>query len=163
MRRLKPLLLLIWRDVPFPEWLRHVFLRLLNPSWMVGVMGLVQDDDGRILVLEHTYRHVRPWGLPGGWLKRGEAPYEGLAREIMEETGLTVRVEELLGAEINQPRVLDLIYRCRVLSGTYGPTAETRRARWVAPSELPPLLIPQERMLQQVGIVPDPRAASDEP
>jgi hypothetical protein len=49
-------LLRIWRDVPFPGWMRQVFLRVLNPSVMVGAMALIQDDQGRVLVLEHTYR-----------------------------------------------------------------------------------------------------------
>ena len=73
-----PLLLRIWRDVPFPAWLRYVFLRVLNPSFMVGAMALIQDEHGRILVLEHTYRRAIPWGLPGGWLKHAESP-EGWA------------------------------------------------------------------------------------
>src|SRR5207244_912126 len=66
---LRPLLLRLWRDVPFPGWMRHVFLRILNPSFMVGAMALIQDEQGRILILEHTYRRQVPWGLPGGWLK----------------------------------------------------------------------------------------------
>src|ERR1700730_16450990 len=52
----RSVLLRIWRDVPFPGWMRHGFLRVLNPSFMVGAMALIQDDQGRILFLEHTYR-----------------------------------------------------------------------------------------------------------
>src|SRR5437870_13835634 len=82
------LLLRVWRDVPFPGWMRTLFLRMLNPSVMVGAMALIQDDQGRILVLEHTYRRRTPWGLPGGWLKGAETPEAGLVREVLEETGL---------------------------------------------------------------------------
>jgi hypothetical protein len=49
-------LLRIWRDVPFPGWLRRRFLRMLNPSFMAGAMALIQDDQGRMLILEHTSR-----------------------------------------------------------------------------------------------------------
>src|SRR5689334_1733353 len=93
------LLLRIWRDVPFPNWLRHLFLRVLNPSYMVGAMALIQDEAGRVLVIEHTYRREVPWGLPGGWLKRAESPELGLVREVFEETGLHVRVDALLAAD----------------------------------------------------------------
>ena len=62
---LRPLLLRLWRDVPFPGWMRHVFLRILNPSFMVGAMALIQDEQGRILILEHTYRRQVPWGPRG--------------------------------------------------------------------------------------------------
>src|SRR4051794_33921533 len=96
--RLRPILLWVWRDVPFPGWLRQVFLRILNPSFMVGAMALIRDADGRLLVLEHTYRREVPWGLPGGWLKKGESPELGLMREVFEETGLRVRVDALLAA-----------------------------------------------------------------
>src|ERR1051326_7603255 len=91
--RSRRILLRIWRDVPFPGWLRHVFLRILNPCFMVGAMALIQDDAGRILLVEHTYRRDVPWGLPGGWLKRAESPERGLAREVYEETGLRIRVD----------------------------------------------------------------------
>src|ERR671934_2705430 len=88
--RLRPLLLRVWRRGAFPSWLRHIFLRILNPSFMVGAMALIQDDEGRILILEHTYRRRVPWGLPGGWLKHAESPEAGLVREVFEETGFGV-------------------------------------------------------------------------
>ncbi|HET6315192.1 MAG TPA: NUDIX domain-containing protein, partial [Chloroflexota bacterium] len=89
--RVKPVLLSIWRDVPFPPWLRHVFLRILNPSFMVGAMALILDDQGRLLLLHHTYRRELPWGLPGGWLRHAESPESGLMREVFEETGMQIK------------------------------------------------------------------------
>src|ERR1051326_8841721 len=123
--RSRRILLRIWRDVPFPNWLRHVFLRILNPSFIVGAMALIQDDAGRILVVEHTYRRRIPWGLPGGWLKRAESPEAGLAREVYEETGLNVRVEALLAADFWNSNQFDLLYRCSVVSGAYRGSDET--------------------------------------
>ena len=108
------LLLRIWRDVPFPGWLRYLFLRVLNPSFMVGAMALIQDDAGRLLILEHTYRREVPWGLPGGWLRRSESPETGLQREVLEETGLVVRVDALLAADFwghDEMRILRLLVR----------------------------------------------------
>src|SRR5947208_15535411 len=69
---LRPLLLRLWRDVPFPGWMRQIFLRILNPSVMVGAMALIQDEHGHILILEHTYRRRGPWSLPGGRLTHAE-------------------------------------------------------------------------------------------
>jgi len=123
------LLLRIWRDVPFPNWLRHIFLRVINPSYMVGAMALIQDDAGRVLVIEHTYRREVPWGLPGGWLKRAESPEAGLVREVFEETGLHVRVDALLAADFWGAGQFDLLYRCTVLSGAYRGSDETRSGR----------------------------------
>jgi 8-oxo-dGTP diphosphatase len=151
MRRV---LLRIWREVPFPGWLRLVFLRVLNPSFMVGAMALIQDDQGRILVLEHTYRRAVPWGLPGGWLKHAESPEAGLAREVLEETGLRVRVDALLAADFWGGDQLDLLYRCSVESGTYTSSDETGLHRWAAVDELPELLPNQRFLLRKAGILP---------
>jgi ADP-ribose pyrophosphatase YjhB (NUDIX family) len=150
--RRRRILLRLWRDVPFPSWLRQSFLRVLNPSFMVGAMALIQDNQGRVLVLEHTYRRRVPWGLPGGWLKQAESPEAGLAREVLEETGLMVRVEALVAADFWGDSQLDLMYRCTVESGTYSPSDETGLHRWVAPAELPELLPNQRALLDKVGL-----------
>jgi 8-oxo-dGTP diphosphatase len=149
---LRPLLLRLWRDVPFPGWMRQVFLRILNPSFMVGAMALIQDEHGRILILEHTYRREVPWGLPGGWLKHAESPETGLAREVLEETGLSVRVDALLAAEFWGDTQLDLLFRCTVESGSYQSSDETGLHRWVSLDELPELLPNQWGMLRKAHI-----------
>jgi 8-oxo-dGTP pyrophosphatase MutT (NUDIX family) len=151
--RLRPILLRLWRDVPFPNWSRTLFLRLINPSVMVGAMALIQDEQGRILVLEHTYRKHLPWGLPGGWLKRAETPEMGLAREVLEETGLAVSVDALLAAEFWERSQLDLLFRCTVTHGSYTPSDETGLHRWLYPHELPPLLPNQTALLRKAGLV----------
>ena len=149
---LRPLLLRLWRDVPFPGWMRQVFLRILNPSFMVGAMALIQDEHGRILILEHTYRRHVPWGLPGGWLKHAESPETGLTREVLEETGLRVRVDTLLAAEFWGDTQLDLLFRCTVESGSYKSSDETAEHRWAAPDDLPELLPNQLAMLRKAHI-----------
>ena len=146
------LLLRIWRDVPFPGWLRYLFLRVLNPSFMVGAMALIQDDAGRLLILEHTYRREVPWGLPGGWLRRSESPETGLQREVLEETGLVVRVDALLAADFWASGQFDLLYRCSVMSGTYRPSDETSNYCWSAIHELPRLLPNQWALLRKAGL-----------
>ncbi|MDQ3809798.1 MAG: NUDIX domain-containing protein [Chloroflexota bacterium] len=151
--RAKPLLLRIWRDVPFPRWMRQLFLRVLNPSFMIGAMALIMDEQGRILVLEHTYRRDVPWGLPGGWLKQAESPELALAREVWEETGLRVSVDELLAADVWGGKQFDLLYRCTVRSGSYTSSDETARHRWAALTELPELLPNQRMLLRKAGVL----------
>jgi 8-oxo-dGTP diphosphatase len=150
----RTVLLRIWRDVPFPNWMRHVFLRILNPSFMVGAMALIQDAQGRVLLLEHTYRRRVPWGMPGGWLKQAESPETGLAREVFEETGFHVRVEALLAADFWGDSQLDLLFRCTVESGSYQSSDETGLHRWVALDELPELLPNQVALLHKAGLFP---------
>jgi 8-oxo-dGTP diphosphatase len=149
----RPLLLRVWRDVPFPSWMRHVFLRVLNPSFMIGAMALIQDEQGRILVLEHTYRKAIPWGLPGGWLRYAESPEVGLVREVFEETGFTVEVDTLMAADFWGRGQLDLLYRCSILSGAFKPSDETATHRWCQPDALPELLPNQHALLRKAGLI----------
>ena len=136
-RFVRSLLLRAWRDVPFPGWLRQAFLRVLNPSFMVGAMALIRDPQGRILLLEHTYRRQVPWGLPGGWLKRAESPETGLLREVFEETGLRVRIDALLAAEFWGDSQLDLLFSCTVEGGSIHASDETGQHPGAIPRNCP--------------------------
>jgi len=70
---------------------------------MVGVGGVIIDD-GRALLIRRGSEPLRgEWSIPGGSLELGETLEEGVARELWEETGLRVRVLELL-------EVFDRIY-----------------------------------------------------
>lgn len=59
---------------------------------IVGV-GAIAVQNGRVLLVK---RGVEPgkglWAIPGGTLKLGETMRECAAREILEETGVTVRI-----------------------------------------------------------------------
>ncbi|MCB9745931.1 MAG: NUDIX hydrolase [Alphaproteobacteria bacterium] len=63
-----------------------------NPTPTVDVV--VELDGGVVLI-----RRRNPplgWALPGGFVDEGETVEAAAAREVMEETGLTVELEELL-------------------------------------------------------------------
>ncbi|MFB6139851.1 MAG: NUDIX domain-containing protein [Halosimplex sp.] len=59
----------------------------------------VVDGDGLLLVRLGVGEDAGEWALPGGRLEHGESPREGAARELAEETGLSVEPAalELLG------------------------------------------------------------------
>jgi 8-oxo-dGTP diphosphatase len=63
---------------------------------VVGVGGVIIDD-GRALLIRRGSEPLRgEWSIPGGTLELGESLEEGVARELLEETGLVVRVLELI-------------------------------------------------------------------
>lgn len=63
----------------------HRFMPVFQP---IGVLAVILDDTGRVLLLDHVTRATNPLGLPGGWLNRGERPEDGIRRELREELGV---------------------------------------------------------------------------
>jgi ADP-ribose pyrophosphatase YjhB (NUDIX family) len=134
----KRLLLQIWRWLPLPARIRWGLTWLVTSRFLVGVLAIIFDDQGRILLLKHTYRPDYPWGLPGGWLKAGEGAAAGIERELLEETGFVVRATQPLmvgGAKAHSR--LDLVFLCELVSGTFRPSAEVSEARFFEPGDLP--------------------------
>ena len=63
---------------------------------VVGVGGVIIEN-GRALLIRRGSEPLRgEWSIPGGTLELGESLQEGVARELREETGLDVRVLELI-------------------------------------------------------------------
>ena len=63
---------------------------------MVGVGGLIIEEDRVLLIRRGTEPLRGEWSIPGGTLELGESLEQGVAREMREETGLEVRVLELI-------------------------------------------------------------------
>src|SRR6266481_3123094 len=70
---------------------------------LVGVGGVIIDQGRALLIRRGSEPLLGEWSIPGGTLELGETLEEGVARELLEETGLTVRVIELI-------EVFDRIY-----------------------------------------------------
>lgn len=72
-----------------------------STNWSQSVAG-VCIRDGKVLLARHTYGSGKgKLIIPGGYVKFGEIPAETLAREYLEETGVTVRAGRLLGIRFN--------------------------------------------------------------
>lgn len=139
----------IWRE--FPAWLQLLIARLLRPKYRVAVAALIFDGAGRVLLCRHIYRKAYPWGLPSGSLEYGEAPEEGVAREVREETGLVVDVERLMLAESARgDHHVSLIYLCRPVRGEFQPNLETSETQFFALDGLPGLLPTEAALLERI-------------
>jgi 8-oxo-dGTP diphosphatase len=63
---------------------------------VVGVGGVVIEDGQALLIRRGTEPLIGQWSIPGGTLELGESLQAGVARELLEETGLHVRVLDLI-------------------------------------------------------------------
>lgn len=62
----------------------------------LGAQGLIVDEASRVLLIRHGYRPG--WHFPGGGVEHGEEIEDALAREVLEETGVTIlKPPELVG------------------------------------------------------------------
>ena len=84
-----------------PRSLSNRIVRLVNPSYLIGVVAVVFDEEGRVLVLRHTY-HQPPWRLPGGLLDKGEQHDEAAVRETSEEASCEIVALQVVDAYVGQ-------------------------------------------------------------
>ena len=64
---------------------------------LVGVGAIIIEQDRVVLVKRGHPPLAGTWSIPGGVLEMGETLRQAVAREALEETGLTVNVGQLLG------------------------------------------------------------------
>jgi len=63
---------------------------------VVGVGGVIVDRGRTVLIRRGTEPLLGEWSIPGGTIEIGETIEEAVRRELGEETGLEVRVLELI-------------------------------------------------------------------
>ena len=64
--------------------------------WAGGVRVIVQNDEGKILMVKQVHPERTVWMVPGGGIEEGETAAEAVVREMKEETGLDVTVGPMI-------------------------------------------------------------------
>jgi len=127
----------------------------------VAAYAVIVDTDGRILLAHWNQSGRNGWTMPGGGLEDGEDPAHAVVREVREETGYKVAVDDLLGIhsrvipagrritnETGTPlHTLRIVYRARIMGGRLRNEIHgtTDRAAWFD--------MPAVRHLQRVKLV----------
>lgn len=116
------------------------------PSPKLDVRALIQDDAGRLLLVQECSDGL--WTLPGGWCDIGDSPAGAVVREVSEETGLECRAVQLLALfdKLKHPHPPQLphahkaFFLCEVTGGSLlTETDETQGAAYFPIDALPEL------------------------
>ncbi len=109
----------------------------------------VVERDGKVLMVR---RGIEPglglWSLPGGYVDRGEVVERAAEREVMEETGVRVKVTDLVGvfSEPGHPVIL-VIYDSQIVEGDPKPGPEVLELDFFPLDGLPSLAFPRDRQV----------------
>jgi 8-oxo-dGTP diphosphatase len=118
---------------------------------VTSVVAVIIDENDKILL---TKRNIPPflgeWVMPGGKIDLGESIIAAVKREVLEEVGLEVEVQDLLNVfehvtpgEDNYHFII-LYYRCFPISSEIKHNVdEVEEAQWVPPAELNNFNMPQ--------------------
>jgi ADP-ribose pyrophosphatase YjhB (NUDIX family) len=136
----------IWRHLPGVA--RRRLVRMGQRRFTVTAGAMIFDEEGRILLLDHVFRPDSGWGIPGGFLTKGEQPEAALRRELKEEIGTEVEdVEMLFARTLPRPRQIEIYFRARVIGQPQPCSFEIRSAGWFSIDDLPPELSQDQRRL----------------
>ncbi len=131
-------------------------------SVVPSVVAIVQDDQGRVLLIHKTDNDL--WALPGGGHEIGESIAETVVREVKEETGYDVEVTGITGTYTNPGHVMayedgevrqqfSIAFAARLVRGAAQTSSESKRVEWVDPSDTSSLpMHPSMRMRLKHGI-----------
>jgi ADP-ribose pyrophosphatase YjhB (NUDIX family) len=111
----------------------------------VGIAAAIFDAQGQMLLIQRADNHL--WAMPGGWADVSLRPAEVAVKEVLEETGLHIKIERLLGVYDGQQNNFQNFYHLYhlVFSGTITggtPTLapdETLAMNWYTEENLPTL------------------------
>ena len=103
----------------------------INTDWGRSVAGVVIRD-GKVLLVRHTYgAGTGRLIIPGGYIKYGESPQDAVVREVLEETGVTVRPEKIAGIRFNA-KDWYAVFTAEYLSGeAHSDNDENSEAVWI--------------------------------
>ncbi|MFF9360587.1 NUDIX domain-containing protein [Streptomyces griseoluteus] len=126
-------------------------------SVVPSVTAVVRDDAGRLLLIHKTDNDL--WALPGGGHDIGEHIADTVVREVREETGIDVEVDNISGLYTDPQHVLayddgevrqqfSICFRAHVVGGALRTSSESKEVRWIDPADLDGLDVHPSMMLR---------------
>ena len=112
------------------------FIFYLDPKVVACV---ILEKEGKILLLKRAMNPQKgKWVMPGGYVDRGEEVHSAAVRETEEESGLKIRLKDLLGIYSYPGRLaVVVVYEALYVSGNLIQGDESLEAGWFSQSRIP--------------------------
>ena len=135
------------------DYIQSIRPKLGHQKIILNCAGAVVEQDGKLLLQRRSDNGA--WGLPGGILELDETYAQAAIREVLEETGLNVRLTSFLGIYHNPDMIwsngdrahtIGAYFAAEVTGGALRVDEESLELRFFAADELPPLCFPDHRL-----------------
>ena len=129
----------------------------------LGTSAIIFDNKRKFLLTQRSDNHR--WCLPGGAVESGESVAEACEREVLEETGLNVRVKRLIGVyshadqlvvykDGNKAQIVAIHFEVEIIGGELGLSDEITDFGYFTVEEmenLPMMGLHKERVLDSLA------------
>ncbi len=124
--------------------------RVISYRNPLPTVDIIIEQAGRVVLVERR-NPPHGWALPGGFVEAGESVEQAAIREAKEETGIDVRLTDLLYVYSDPKRdprhhTLSVVFVARG-EGTPAGGDDARSARLFSLDELPPLVFDHRLIL----------------
>ena len=125
---------IIWEKMP--RLMRRQIIRASQTAFTVSVAAIIINNENQVLLLDHVLRIGSGWGVPGGFIKRGEQLEEGLRREIREETGLELENVNILRTR-TADRHIEALFSATAIGEAQVKSREIKEVGWFTFDSIP--------------------------
>ena len=137
-----------------PPSARQLVTRRFQVRFTVSAAGVITNEKGEVLLLNHVLRPVSGWGVPGGFLNFGEQPEAAFRREIREETGLDLRDVTIYRSRTLK-RHIEIIFLAKAMGEAKVLSREIIELGWFTAENMPREMSLDQQFLVRKVLIPD--------
>jgi ADP-ribose pyrophosphatase YjhB (NUDIX family) len=119
------------------------------------VAAVITDERNRVLLLNHVFRPGSGWGVPGGFINKGEKLEDALRRELREEIGLELgKVEFRFARALKTTAQVEVIFRAEPKGLPGSASVEIAGLDWFGLDSLPSGINPDQKQIIERALTP---------
>lgn len=110
-------------------------------EFMVPQKAAIRKGEKFLIIKRASNLHTYPeyWDFPGGRLEHEENAYNGLKREVKEETNLDIKKQEpvfVFSDKLPHANLVYIVYKCELTSGEIKLSEEHTEFKWATKEEI---------------------------